>query len=72
MGSISRYTIRMRTKCWRARAQEAGHTLSTGLIKQGFRLQLAIAAPLRRGEMAASSDAPTKEELRQLYVSPLV
>ena len=31
-----------------------------------------IAAPHRGGEMAASIDAPTEEEVDQLYVSPLV
>ena len=47
-----------------ARAQEVG--LSE------FRLQLAIAAPLRGSEMAASIDAPTQEEVDLLLVSPLV
>ena len=57
-----------------ARAQDRTGPVNR-LGKQGlsrFRLQLAIAAPLRGGEMAASSDVPTQEELDVLKVSRLV
>ena len=61
----------MRTKCWRARAHAGSGTHPVGKKGlSGSRLQLAIAAPLRGGEMATSSDVPTQEEVDQLFVSP--
>ena len=63
-------------KILRARAHAGSRTHPINRLgKQGlsgFRLQLAIAAPLRGGEMAASSDVPTQKEVDQLFVSTLV
>ena len=58
----------------RARAQEAGHALSTGSVNISKGCldsdYSCVAAPLRGGEMATSSDVRTQEELDQLLVSP--